>query len=1247
MTKGHASDGSGSSTLESSSSREIVQHVASCSGEACDKTVIKHGDHIGHVVDGKLLCITHHGEVEEHELAFEKYPVCMPVKETDCWHDGDCDCVRVKHGDHFDYIVRGRLQHVNPENECDFCSDDTCKAKGVLVDHGPVAVLRAGKSDVCGISETSITQPLIGRGQHGAGSAHEDEDGHDDDAAVVTTEVLCRGICCPSEEPIAYRALRRIPGITSVNVSVVAQLVTVQHRASTQPGTIVSALNSVGLQATLKGDAGDGKGGGSWPPWNLALSVPLLAVAYFGYIPSASYLKWVALAPVVLAGTPIFRRALISVYKLSLDINVLMSVAVVGAVVLGEYLEAGAVVVLFGMAQWLENKALGGARQALEQVLTLAPESAVLTSGEAVAPEHVRVGDVVLLLPGSKAPVDGVVVSASWSNMDESMLTGESRPVRKVAGDAVSAGTLNLGPGALEVEASAVAHDSAVARLARLVQEAQAQKSKQELMVERFARWYTPVVFLGCAALAGIGAGLNPHVWDEWVYKALVVLVTACPCALVISTPVTNVCALTQAAREGLLIKGGEFLERLHHLGTVSFDKTGTLTEGIFKVNRFHPQCALAQRSLSVCAVAVGDPGGAARCGDGGAVGEQAWDQLLHTPGSPGGVGEAGAEDAGAGAAYNDLKRLHSQHGGGAEATGALLGLLEIVASLEAKSQHPLGPAIVAYARGRGVDALDDVEHFAVVEGRGVRGVVNGVRVAVGNEAMAADLLTPASAGALVGSRELARAWEQRGMAVVWVVVEGALHGMIGVSDAVRPGAAAAVTALKQRRGLRVAMVTGDARAVADRVGAIVGIPPADVHAELLPAGKVTTVARLRKGTKGQLAHVGDGVNDAPALAAADLGIALGAMASAVAMETADVAVLSNDLTMVPRAIEIGSGAVWRIRANLTFSIAVKAVTLVLALLGMLQLWAAVLADVGASLLVVLNGMSILRVSKRKGAAPEDGAACRKLCCGEGAAIADLEEGRPCCAPAAGGCSSAAPSGGCCAPRSCGTGQDACGAPAKKPCCASKQCGSSSAPVAEQKKPCCASKQCGSGSAPVAEQKKPCCASKQCGSAPVQKPTCCGSGGKCGDAAARPEDVRPTVDCCADEGTCGAAKPPCGAGASACGGKQAAKPAGGCCGSKQSGGSAPTTESKPACCSKGQCGSEKTPEPKPSCSSGKPACSGAATQKPEGGCCGSKKSAAAETSSSTPTGTCDEATPQHDAAQGGCCSKGACGEKKA
>ncbi|HEU5317238.1 MAG TPA: heavy metal translocating P-type ATPase [Chloroflexota bacterium] len=584
----------------------------------------------------------------------------------------------------------------------------------------------------------------------------------------------------------------------------------------------------------------------------------------------------------------------------SLDINFLVTVAVIGAVGLGEWSEAATVVFLFSAGEAIESFTFARTRRSIQALMAIAPATArVKHDGheDEVPVEDVEVGSVVVVRPGDRIPLDGEIV-AGESSVDQAPITGESVPVDKTAGDAVYAATINHS-GYLEIRTSKPFHENTLARIIQLVESAQGEKAPSQQFVEKFARVYTPAVVAGAVLLAlvpwlAFGQELVP-----WFNRALVLLLVACPCALVVSTPVSVVAAIGNASRNGVLIKGGQYLENAGTVKVVALDKTGTLTRGVPEVQRVYPL---------------------------------------------GGLNEA--------------------------------ELLRLAAAAEARSEHPLAKAVLRAARRAGVRDLPPADAFRAAAGSGVTARVEQTTLLIGKAAWVAEAGAP-----LTPAHETLAALAAAGHTAILVARDGAggappeLVGLLAVADELRPGAADTVRRLRAMDLERIVLLTGDNDATARTVATQVGIGAGDVYADLLPEDKARTVRELQRRHK-TVAMVGDGVNDAPALAAATVGIAMGTGGSDVALETADVALVADDLSKLPWVLELSHRAARTIRVNVALALGIKAIVLVLAALGIANLWLAIAADTGASVLVSMNGMRLLgKVSLPKG---EDVAALRR-----------------------------------------------------------------------------------------------------------------------------------------------------------------------------------------------------------------------------------------------------------------------------
>ncbi len=584
---------------------------------------------------------------------------------------------------------------------------------------------------------------------------------------------------------------------------------------------------------------------------------------------------------ILTGGWFIFPKAFHAAKRVRPDMNLLMMVAVIGAVAIGEYFEAGAVSFLFALAQLLESWSVSRARRAIGALMDLSPTTARYlcpTDGdiEEKPVEHVPVGATVLVRPGEKIPLDGEVTKGS-TTVNQAPITGESMPVSKAVGDEVFAGTINE-DGAIEFRATKAANDTTLAHVIRMIEEAQSRRAASEQWVERFARYYTPAMMLLAVAIAVVPPLALDGSWYRWFYEALVILVIACPCALVISTPVSVVAGLGAAARAGVLIKGGMYLEKPARLKVCAMDKTGTLTRGTPDVQQVIPLNGHTEEEL-LCRAAA----------------------------------------------------------------------------LEASSEHPLSRAIL-----RRAEALDihpaSAEDFQILKGRGAEGTIEGRRFWIGSHRLLHE-----KGGEDAALHEQADHLENAGHSIVIVGNDQHICGLISVADEVRPESRQAVADLRAAGIQRIVMLTGDNEGTAKAVAEACGLDA--FHAELLPAEKVDAVTRLVE-QYGEVAMVGDGVNDAPAMASASLGIAMGAAGTDAAIETADIALMSDDLGKLAWLVRHSRNTLNIIKQNIIFALGLKLAFIVLALFGLATLWMAIAADMGASLLVIANGLRLLRAAR-------------------------------------------------------------------------------------------------------------------------------------------------------------------------------------------------------------------------------------------------------------------------------------------
>ncbi|KAL6185354.1 hypothetical protein ACLB2K_041488 [Fragaria x ananassa] len=686
------------------------------------------------------------------------------------------------------------------------------------------------------------------------------------------------GLCCSSEVPLVENILKPLLGVKEVFVVVATRTVIVVHDSFLiSQLQIVKALNQARLEANVRVYGAENSFKQKWPsPYAIASGVfLLLSLLKFVYRP----MGWLALGAVAIGIFPVAMKGIASIRNLRLDINILMIVAVIGTIALHDYLEAGTIVFLFTIAEWLESRAGHKAKAVMSSLMSMAPQKAVLAdTGEVVGVDEVKLNTLLAVKAGEVIPIDGIVVDGE-GEVDEKTLTGESYPVTKEKDSTVWAGTVNLN-GYLSVKTTALAEDCVVAKMSKLVEEAQNSKSQTERFIDKCTKFYTPAVLVISISIAVIPAALRVHNWSKWFHLALVVLVSACPCALILSTPVVTFCTLTKAATSGVLIKGGDFIETLAKVKIMAFDKTGTITRGEFVVM--------------------------------------------------------------------DFKSLRDDI--------SLNALIYWVSCIERKASHPMAAALVDYGRSFSIEPNpENVENFENFPGEGVHGKIDGQDIYIGSKRIALRASCE-TVPTIEGSKG--------GKTIGYIYCGRTPAGVFTLSDACRTGAAEAVRELK-KLGIKTAMLTGDSHAAAMQANEKLEQALDVVHAELLPEDKTKIIKELK--VEGKTAMVGDGINDAPALATADIGISMGISGSALAQDTGNIILMSNDFRKLPKAIQLARRAKRKVIENVILSISTKAGILALAFAGHPLVWAAVLADVGTCLLVILNSMLLLRGTHRHG----------------------------------------------------------------------------------------------------------------------------------------------------------------------------------------------------------------------------------------------------------------------------------------
>ncbi len=709
----------------------------------------------------------------------------------------------------------------------------------------------------CGAAPASSTAPVFAPG-----------------AGEQVSRIHIEQMDCPTEERLIRQRLTGMAGVGTLHFNLLQRVLSVSHLPERREA-VLTAINELGFSPRLLVDdhRPEASAGKPWWPLALAGGVALLAeIVHF-----ASGPVWLgallALLAIALSGIDTYRKGWVALRHRTLNINALMSIAVTGAVLIGQWPEAAMVMVLFAIAEHIEARSLGRAREAISSLLALAPEQASVQledgSWAVRASSDVALGARVRVRPGERIALDGEVVSGR-SAVNQAPITGESMPVDKQQGDPVFAGTINQN-GTLEYRVTAVAGQTTLARIIHAVEQAQSDRAPTQRFVDRFAAIYTPVVCLLALLMAVLPPLLTDAGWYEWIYRALVLLVVACPCALVISTPVTIVSALAAGARRGLLIKGGVHLEQGGQIDLIALDKTGTLTEGRPVQTDF---------------------------------------QLL----------------------------------AGSDADAAQ----QRAASLAARSDHPVSRAL-ANANSQPLLTVDD---FAALPGQGVSGLINGERYWLGNARLAE------ARGLLSATlQERLGLLEREGKSLVLLIGEDQVLALFAVADTLKRGSRDAIREL-HTLGVESIILSGDNAPTVQAIATQVGIDLA--HGNLLPDDKLALIRQARARGK-RVAMVGDGINDTPALAAADIGFAMAAAGSDSAIETADVALMDDDLRKLPAFISLSRRTLRVLRQNIWLALGIKAVFVALTLTGSATMWMAVFADMGVSLLVVFNGLRLLR----------------------------------------------------------------------------------------------------------------------------------------------------------------------------------------------------------------------------------------------------------------------------------------------
>ncbi|HFH7361165.1 TPA: heavy metal translocating P-type ATPase [Streptococcus agalactiae] len=691
-----------------------------------------------------------------------------------------------------------------------------------------------------------------------------------------------QGFTCTNCAAIFENNVKELPGVQDAKVNFGASKVYVKGT------TTIEELEKAGAFENLKiRDEKEQRVGGE-PFWKqkenikVYISALLLVVSWFlgeqygeeHVLPTIGYA-----ASILIGGYSLFIKGLKNLRRLNFDMNTLMTIAIIGAAIIGEWGEGATVVILFAISEALERYSMDKARQSIESLMDIAPKEALIRRGNEEMMIHVdeiQVGDIMIVKPGQKLAMDGIVVKGT-STLNQAAITGESVPVTKITNDEVFAGTLNE-EGLLEVKVTKRVEDTTLSKIIHLVEEAQAERAPSQAFVDKFAKYYTPAIVI-LALLIAVVPPLFGGDWSQWIYQGLAVLVVGCPCALVVSTPVAVVTAIGNAAKNGVLIKGGIHLEAAGHLKAIAFDKTGTLTKGIPAVT----------------------------------------DIVTY------------------GRNENEL--------------------ITITSAIEKGSQHPLASAIMRKAEENGLKFNEvTVEDFQSITGKGVKAKINNEMYYVGSQNLFEELHGSISSD----KKEKIADMQTQGKTVMVLGTEKEILSFIAVADEMRESSKEVIGKLNNM-GIETVMLTGDNQRTATVIGKQVGV--SDIKADLLPEDKLNFIKELREKHQ-SVGMVGDGVNDAPALAASTVGVAMGGAGTDTALETADIALMSDDLSKLPYTIKLSRKALAIIKQNITFSWAIKLVALLLVMPGWLTLWIAIFADMGATLLVTLNSLRLLNIKE-------------------------------------------------------------------------------------------------------------------------------------------------------------------------------------------------------------------------------------------------------------------------------------------
>lgn len=691
------------------------------------------------------------------------------------------------------------------------------------------------------------------------------------------------GLSCTNCAGKFEKNVKQLPGVTSATVNFGASKISVEGQTTIEELEEAGAFENLIIRDDQENDE-QVRSKESFIKRNIALIISLgfILVAVISQLSLGEdhlLTKALYILAIIIGGFDLFKEGFSDLIKLDFSMESLMTIAIIGAAFIGEWAEGSIVVILFAISEALERFSMDKARQSIRSLMDIAPKEALIRRNnveQLVSVDKIDIDDIMIIKPGQKIAMDGLVINGH-SSVNQAAITGESVPVEKQLDNEVFAGTLNE-EGVLEVTVTKKVTDTTIAKIIHLVEEAQGERAPAQAFVDKFAKYYTPFIIIMALLIVVVPPLFFGGDWNKWLYQGLSILVVGCPCSLVISTPVSIVSAIGNAAKNGVLVKGGVYLEEIGHLRAIAFDKTGTLTKGKPVVTDF--------------------------------------------------IATSSETD---------------------------INYLSIISSLESLSQHPLASAILNEADKTNVDYKSiQIEDFQSITGKGLTGIHQNIRYYIGS-----PKLFSASVIEETAVKVQYRQFQEQGKTAMYFGTDEQILGVIAVADEVRDSSAAVISELHKLSIEHTIMLTGDNTKTAESIGKQLGVT--EIKGDLMPQEKLDSIKALRT-TYNKVAMVGDGINDAPALAASTVGIAMGGAGTDTALETADVALMGDDLQKLPFIVRLSRQTLKVIKQNITFSLGIKLLALLLVIPGWLTLWIAIVADMGATLLVTLNGLRLMKV---------------------------------------------------------------------------------------------------------------------------------------------------------------------------------------------------------------------------------------------------------------------------------------------